>query len=41
MWFDKLTTMHPYFRFYYERLLVGIVLLVIMLLIRGIARMLG
>ena len=26
--------MHPYFRFYYERLLVGIILIVVMLLFR-------
>ena len=34
MWFDKLTTMHPYFRFYCERLLAGIILIAVILLVR-------
>lgn len=41
MWFDKLTTMHPYFRFYYERLLVGVVIVGIVLLIRLLGYFLG
>lgn len=34
MWFDKLTTMHPYFRFYWERLAVGLVIVGIVWLVK-------
>jgi len=33
--------MHPYFRFYYERLLVGVVIIGIILLSRLIVKILG